>query len=425
MNPPTTSSVMAPRARSGRAGYAAAHTAPTGQRRGDAIGRHLRHAVADGPDGTMVVELPAARSAALQLRRSHGNRFWCSTAVGGCGGELIMAAGTIRRPYFRHLGGLASKCVFAQDPARAVRSYEHVWIQQQLLGWLRGQGFTADVEHTLGTDGRTDLHVTVNGVAHSIEVQLSPINPESWADRDAGYRRHVTTVTWLYGPAASTAAAREQVNRRYALLVRHRRPKDMVEIGVRRHDGTHRWAGLQECRFTSVGLWTPHTDEAEADYSAWRRERAESDRLAKRFAERRATPKLPLTPATPTPRKHSRSPRIPPGASTASIASWRRLLPEADQWEPEVGWNEIDLLPEPERTSSRFIAYLVSTIYQSGTTDMFDLPDAGDHALILRTLEGSGMIDTFQSHGIRRWARPAPVTGTTPHRAAAVRPAAA
>src|SRR4051794_38798664 len=97
----------------------------TGRVAGTRARGELGHAVVDGPDGTAIVELPGARAAALRLKRQHSERFWCSTQAGGCGGQLLVAAGPVRMPYFRHRAD-AHACALAHDPERAARSYEHV-----------------------------------------------------------------------------------------------------------------------------------------------------------------------------------------------------------------------------------------------------------------------------------------------------------
>jgi hypothetical protein len=126
----------------------------------------LAHAVVDGPDGTQAVELSPVRDEALALKVLHEGSFWCSTQAGGCGGALVLAAGRIRVPYFRHVSGV--DCALGGDSARAARSYEHLRYQRALLAWLEAQGLSATMEHHLGPDGRADLHVIVGCRRHTI-----------------------------------------------------------------------------------------------------------------------------------------------------------------------------------------------------------------------------------------------------------------
>jgi hypothetical protein len=191
----------------------------------------LAHAVVDGPHGTHAVELSPVRAEALRLKALHEESFWCGIQAGGCGGGLVLAAGPIRVPYFRHQSG--ADCALAGDSARAARSYEHLHYQRALLTWLEAQGLSATTEHHLGPDGRADLHVIVHSRHHTIEVQLSPIGVNEWRRRDDGYHRQVDHVTWLYGAAAETAAAVEQADRGHALHIRTgAETGTAIEIGV-------------------------------------------------------------------------------------------------------------------------------------------------------------------------------------------------
>lgn len=53
--------------------------------------------------------------------------------------RLIVAAGPVLRPHYRHKDGMDG-CALADDGARAERSYEHLRYQRALLAWLADQG---------------------------------------------------------------------------------------------------------------------------------------------------------------------------------------------------------------------------------------------------------------------------------------------
>lgn len=75
------------------------------------------------------------------------------------------------------------------------------------------------------------------------------------------------------------------------------------------------------------------------------------------------------------------------------------------KWAPSNGWGRLNKLPEPERTAAHFIAYLVTTIYESGPTSMFALDDAGNIGTILQALTNANMIRTHEIDGVHRWSR--------------------
>lgn len=58
------------------------------------------YAVLGSPGSRIPVEAPADPKAAWRLKG--GSAFFCSTALGGCGGELTFAIGDVNIPYFRH-----------------------------------------------------------------------------------------------------------------------------------------------------------------------------------------------------------------------------------------------------------------------------------------------------------------------------------
>jgi hypothetical protein len=160
----------------------------------------LRHAVVDGPDGLDACEVPTSRTEALTLRARHDNRFWCTTQAGGCGGRLELAAGEIVAPYFRHEAGVRH-CPLMRGDRSPADAYFHLAYQRALARWLRAQGYTPSIEHRFADGGgRADLHVSVESIRHSIEVQLSSISVTAWRERTARYADHVDQVTWLHGP---------------------------------------------------------------------------------------------------------------------------------------------------------------------------------------------------------------------------------
>ncbi len=202
----------------------------------------------------------------MALRSRHNGMFWCTTQAHGCGDQLLLAAGPIVRPYFRHRAG--SDCALIGQRA-AGPAYEHLQYQLALQQWLAKQGHQAELEKRLGPDGRTDLHVVIDGVSHILEVQLSPIGTAQWKSRDENYRRRADHVTWLYGPFAEAAAASELAVRGFSLTLR-RGP----EVGVRDVADAVYWVALDACRLTTDGFFAPGIEEAKELFDGERQSNA-------------------------------------------------------------------------------------------------------------------------------------------------------
>jgi hypothetical protein len=369
----------------------------------------LVHAVVDGPDGTDAVELSPVRAEALALKKLHEESFWCSTQAGGCGGALVLAAGQIRVPYFRHRGGV--DCALGGDSARAARSYEHLRYQRALLAWLEAQGLSATIEHDLGPDGRADLHVIVGARRHSIEVQLSPIGVNDWRRRDNGYHRQVDQVTWLYGPAAESAAAAQQADRGHALHIRAGEwPGTAIQIGVSTNL-TQAWSPLGACELRPEQFWTPDLDQALVELAASREEAAaraadEAAEQARREALRQAAAR----------RRAAESEgevlhRAGPPASTAwgdeygTLPWWREMFPELAGWAPEQGWAWTDGLTDEGKAAARVVSYVVSWLYANGPISMLLLPDEMTGAEVVAALERAGFLRLYERAGVARWER--------------------
>jgi hypothetical protein len=363
----------------------------------------LAHAVVDGADGTHAVELSPMRAEALRLKALHEGSFWCSTQAGGCGGSLVLAAGAIRVPHFRHHRG--AECALAGDCAHAARSYEHLHYQRALLAWLEAQGLTATIEHHLGSDGRADLHVIVSTRRHTIEVQLSPLGLKDWQQRDAGYHRQVDHVTWLYGAAAETTAAAEQAHRGHALHIRASAGSGMtLAIGVVT-DLTEAWSPLRECELRAERFWTPHLDGALADLAA-----AEAAaRAAEEAAEeaRRQASKQPTARRRPAEAKFVAWPSSSTGLGDryGTLAWWEEIHPELAGWSPEQGWAWTSVLTDEGKAAARVVSYIVLRLYASGPISMLPLPDAMLGAEVVAALELAGFLRRYERGGVERWER--------------------
>jgi hypothetical protein len=238
----------------------------------------LSRAVTDGPAGLQVVALSDDRYRARRLRFDHRGHFWCSTEAGGCGARLVLAVGELVRPYFRHVPG--APCIFSNDVAKAERSYEHLDFQRELTRWLQSQGYSPELEKHLGADGRADLHVRVDEVSQTIEVQLSPLSSATWQERDQRYRRKIDCVTWLFGRRAKEAARVVASGRGFATTIGRSPLTGTVRLGVLDVDGQVRWSELKDCRLTARGLEVPGIADALELHG-----RRETERLATEHTE--------------------------------------------------------------------------------------------------------------------------------------------
>ena len=382
-------------------------------------GNKLAYAVVDGPDGAHVVVLPAGRSGALQIKDQYRETFWCSTQAGGCGARLIIAAGPVLRPHYRHKDGMDG-CALADDGARAERSYEHLRYQRALLAWLADQGLHATIEKVLGADSRADLHVVVDGRSQTLEVQLSPIAGNAWRDRDEKYRSHVDHVTWLYGSGAEAAAATEQAARGHALHLRTAaaasqasgearadveaaHAETVVEVGVVTHLG-EAWSRLAVCQLRSEGVWTPDLDQALSDLAAAENMAVE---LARREAERRAAASVAAVERT----VKWRAGALAAGTLVEGYGTttwWPRIFLSFASWAPDEGWGWTDDVDEDVRAAARRLCFIVQRLYASGPVDMLMAPDEPEvtTASAIAALERAGFLNLDERNGgVQRWRR--------------------
>lgn len=382
---------------------------------------HLRYAVTDGPEGSVTIALPTSRAAALEIKAVYNHMFWCSRGIGGCGARLQVAAGQIRVPHFRHRAGELGGCAFELSPRQAEQSYKHLAAQQALLAWIQGQGSEAIIEFPV-VGGRADLHVIIDGFRHSLEVQLSPKSDQEWMRRDTLYRRHFDVVSWLFGDDLGTRATEDLLRQDVSFHIYVESDLE-VAVGTRFIDGQIAWDDLSDCRLTSSGLWTPHSDQAIAATKKWRMlsvaARAMRDHLDSRWKQeanargrglredldrrRQVTHQLPLMDW----REIAASVRLPsqtryPWTHAARMA----LAKEASAWAPNVGWGWLDTVPPDLRPSAQLLAYYVGCIYESGTIDQLSFHDVPDpEGQQVAALVHSGLIVLYEVSGVQRWRR--------------------
>jgi len=238
----------------------------------------LQWAVTDGPEGTHAVVLPEDELGARRLSAHYRGRFWCSTAAGGCGGQLVLAAGL---DSFRHRDANA-RCRFTVAGSAAGRAYDHLRYEPALAAWLAAERYQPRLRRVPGPAGGVDLQVVVDEVDAVLEVRLSPLSDAGWRERDEADRRRHRHVAWFYGPGAEEAAATEAAVRGVSLELR-RQNRGLV-VGVRDADDRTRWVRLAACRLTADGFTAPGLEEARAAHRRRTSERREAARRAARHA---------------------------------------------------------------------------------------------------------------------------------------------
>lgn len=158
--------------------------------------RNTRYAVIDGPRSTQLLVLPPDRHPALEIKRVYGRRsdevggFYCPMFLGGCGGELNIAAGEVYTPHFRH----RSK-PHATAPCQSSdfeRSQDHAYVQQLLRTHFECLGYRVTLEYRHKNATRSDVLITAGNLANTalgLEVQLSPQTRERTEARHASVLR--------------------------------------------------------------------------------------------------------------------------------------------------------------------------------------------------------------------------------------------
>ena len=194
---------------------------------------HDIYAVVGSPASRMPVRAPADRVQARRLKG--GNAFYCSTLLGGCGGELIFAIGDVNVPHFRHQAG--SACALISSRSLSDR-YTHLAIQEALRSWVeRMPGFTCRLEVSI-ENGRTDVLATGPSFAVALEVQRSQLPARRAQERTRVYAQGANAVDWLYAYKDIDAHKAELADRGWSLRIWWGWASQECRIGVRYESGT-------------------------------------------------------------------------------------------------------------------------------------------------------------------------------------------
>jgi hypothetical protein len=185
------------------------------------------YAVLGSPDSR--VPVMAAADPAEARRVKGGNSFYCSAALGGCGGELTFAIGDINVPHFRHQAG--SRCSLISSKTLADR-YTHLAMQEALRAWIETMpGFSCRLEVSI-EKGRPDVLVTGPSFEVALEVQRSAFSARNALERTAVYSQRANTVQWLYAFRDVEAYKTELAERGWSLRIWWGWAKKECRIGV-------------------------------------------------------------------------------------------------------------------------------------------------------------------------------------------------
>lgn len=246
------------------------------------------YAVIGAPESRVPVQAPADRQEARRLKG--GYSFYCSGALGGCGGELTFAIGDVNVPHFRHQAG--SRCSLVSSKSLSDR-YTHLAMQEALRTWIETlPGFSCRLEVFIES-GRTDVLVTGPTFEVALEVQRSALSTRNALERAAVYSQRANVVQWLYASRDIEAYKAELADRGWSLRIWWGWAKRECRIGVSYESDNETEVEIKEVggplgdwEITAYGLESVHLRKATA--AVERRRAAERERQQQEAEEKAA-----------------------------------------------------------------------------------------------------------------------------------------
>ncbi|MEU2779679.1 competence protein CoiA family protein [Streptomyces sp. NPDC007162] len=213
--------------------------------------RLVQTAVMGSAESEIPALLPMQADLAAAFRQAHaGQTFWRGQWLGGCRGRLTIRMPVGRVAHFAHLRG--PEHMACRRTSVGVSGADHLYIKQQFLAWLAGQGIAAAARLPEDAE-RVGGEVVFEPGGHGcLRVLL---------DHEAVLPEPVDGTQLVLGPHVAHDPHRLVVDG-YVLRIRCDTDGSgrRVMIGTQLHGRTE-WVGLDECHLTPLGLCTPAVEE--------------------------------------------------------------------------------------------------------------------------------------------------------------------
>ncbi|MFJ5157067.1 hypothetical protein ACIQCF_37155 [Streptomyces sp. NPDC088353] len=213
--------------------------------------RLVQTAVMGSAESEIPALLPMQADHARAFRQAHaGQTFWCGQWLGGCPGRLTIRTPAGRVAHFVHLPG--PEHAVCRRASVGISGADHLYIKQQLLAWLAGQGIAATARLPEDTE-RLGGEVLFEPGGHGcLRVLL---------DQDAVSPAPADGTQLVLGPHVAHDPHRLTVDG-YVLRIRCDTDSTgrRVVIGTQLHGHTQ-WFSLDECHLKPWGLSTPAVEE--------------------------------------------------------------------------------------------------------------------------------------------------------------------
>ncbi|MEU5341527.1 competence protein CoiA family protein [Streptomyces sp. NPDC020766] len=236
--------------------------------------RLIQTAVIGVKDSDQPVILPEEPYNLDQFRRHfQGERFWCGTLLGGCGGELMTKRYETKVCHFAHYPDHAGTAPVCDRIANGADSADHLFIKRDVIAWLQAQELRVRVElRNLGTGPGDAVDFWLPSTHQLLRFHLCLQDYRTWYRAERELSTSSEQMDWLFGAEGPISA--NMVERQgYALRVKcetHGSDRRVL-IGVERAGRPVTWSPLDDCRLTSDGLVTPVLEELLRDGSVTQR----------------------------------------------------------------------------------------------------------------------------------------------------------
>ncbi|WP_146099105.1 hypothetical protein [Nocardia nova] len=218
----------------------------------------MQTAVLGAPHSMEPVYFPPEYEESVQFRYEHdGERFFCGTYLGGCGGELVTRISDYYDivSHFSHLPD-APVCLYKSTHRAGAAAADHLYIHNGLIrmGARSGRPLKATIDIHTGQC----RYILLEDETLALRVQFAELRESAWTEEDRRLTESFETVQWIAGPHASTTTKMLKTRDGYALRSRCRLRDGTREVLVRmdgEFDETE-WIPLADCTIDSNGIVT-------------------------------------------------------------------------------------------------------------------------------------------------------------------------